>query len=77
MQPAPCLCHYTPVLSAHDNPALGQPHSCATLCIVLSPAAPHLLLLPQPDQLQHEHVLVTLERIKLISHAAIVAQLQW
>lgn len=37
---------------------------------------PHLLLLPEPDQLQHEHVLVTLEGINLINHATIVTQLQ-
>jgi hypothetical protein len=33
------------------------------------------LLLPEPDQLQHEHVLVTLEGINLVSHASIVTQL--
>jgi hypothetical protein len=36
----------------------------------------YLLLLPQPDQLQHEHVLVTLQRVNLVCHASIVAQLQ-
>jgi hypothetical protein len=40
------------------------------------PLLAHLLLLPEPDQLQHEHILVTLKGINLISHATIVTKLQ-
>jgi hypothetical protein len=39
-------------------------------------AAAHLLLLPQPHQLQHQHVLVAFQRLNLIVHAAIVPKLQ-
>jgi hypothetical protein len=55
--------------------AIASLHSCHLLQYLWL-TSPHLLLLPQPDQLQHKHILVTLQGLNLILHASKVAKLQ-
>lgn len=83
-----CKCNWERLPSMLLMLKLSRGHATSTSCVSMqlrphvqpSPGLksllPHLLLLPQPDQLQHEHILVTLQGVNLISHATIVTKLQ-
>jgi hypothetical protein len=61
------------ILSATANAGLRL---LLLLLLAIHMPVTHLLLLPHSHQLQHQHILVALQGLNLVMHAAIMPQLQ-